>query len=72
MSGNAGRLDRYGDPIEDDAEEAPVEHPCTDGWLADDPTGRRRPCLVCKPHLVPKGPDQPGFRVVRSRLKQNS
>lgn len=52
-----GRLDRYGDPIDDhpDSGDIQPEHDplCRDGWLGEDHAGRPIPCLTCRPHLVP-------------------
>ncbi|WP_157514994.1 hypothetical protein [Nocardioides sp. J54] len=48
------RVDRYGDPIEDEPEEADRWHDprCRDGWLGEDLQGRPVPCLQCRPHLL--------------------
>ena len=45
------RLDRTGEPIED---QAPHDERCSGGWLGEDLEGRLIPCVVCKPHLRPK------------------
>jgi hypothetical protein len=49
-------LDRFGEPIEEPAEDGPSEplHDlrCRNGWIdrdADVPV----PCLICRPHLAP-------------------
>jgi hypothetical protein len=51
-----GRLDRYGDPIEDELlmdEGRPSRpHRCRDGWLDDDAEGRPTPCPICKAPTV--------------------
>jgi hypothetical protein len=56
-----GRLDRYGDPIENDdaggpGRDAGTDHDprCHGGWLGEDAVGRPIPCLACRPHLRPK------------------
>lgn len=46
------RLDRWGDPIED--EEPDPIHRCDGGWLGEDDQGRPIPCLTCRPHLERK------------------
>ncbi len=46
-----GRLDRYGEPIEDD-DQPPLHDPrCREGWLGEDEQDRLIPCLQCRPHL---------------------
>jgi hypothetical protein len=48
-----GRLDRWGEVIDDDPG-PDDEHPgCTDGWLGEDADGRLIPCGLCRPHLAP-------------------
>lgn len=48
-----GRLDRFGEPIDDDDVDEPPHDPrCVDGLLGDDPLGRPIPCLTCRPHLI--------------------
>lgn len=43
-------LDRYGEPIEPDADEPESEHRCRDGWV-DYHADRPVPCVRCRPHL---------------------
>lgn len=55
------RLDRYGDPVEEDEDQVSgsgqvrgTSHhdpDCRDGWLGEDADGRPVPCLECRPHL---------------------
>lgn len=49
-----GRLDRYGDPVDDETEDNTAAHDprCRRGWLGDDHAGRPIPCLTCRPHLA--------------------
>lgn len=52
------RHDRTGELIDDaDTDTLPPPYRghdprCRDGWLGEDPDGRIRPCLTCRPHLA--------------------
>ena len=47
-----GRLDRYGEPIEETSDEPLHDPRCVDGLLGEDAAGRVIPCLACRPHLI--------------------
>lgn len=48
------RRDRTGELVDDDEDQALVEHHCDGGWYGRD-SDRPRPCPRCKPHLsVPR------------------
>lgn len=48
------RLDRYGDPIDDQVAELEWPHDgrCRAGWLGEDAAGHPIPCPTCRPHLA--------------------
>ena len=47
-----GRLDRYGEPIEDDEPEPTHDPRCVDGLIGEDGDGHPIARLVCRPHLI--------------------
>ncbi|MET4166109.1 MULTISPECIES: hypothetical protein [Gordonia] len=46
------RLDRTGEPIDDEGPTLPAHDPaCDAGWIGGRDADHPRPCLQCRPHL---------------------